>query len=268
MLSASGQIGSGFLETSFARGIALEPHVIGCDAGSTDAGPYYLGAGKPHFPRAGVKRDMRLMMLGRQQVGVPLIIGSCGFAGGDAGVDWMVDIVQEIARDEGLTVRLATIRSEQDKAYLKRCLRDGRITALHPAPPISEEVIDRSAHIVGMMGHAPIAHAIDLGAEIVLCGRATDTSLFAVVPLMRGAGAGPAWHAAKILECGTAATVIRRRPDSIMAWVRDDHFDIEPMDPDSQCSPQSVASHTLYENADPFLITEPDGTIDCRASRY
>lgn len=268
MLSASGQIGSGFLETSFARGIALEPHVIGCDAGSTDAGPYYLGAGKPHFPRAGVKRDMRLMMLGRQQVGVPLIIGSCGFAGGDAGVDWMVDIVQEIARDEGLTVRLATVRSEQDKAYLKRCLRDGRITALHPAPPISEEVIDRSAHIVGMMGHAPIAHAIDLGAEIVLCGRATDTSLFAVVPLMRGAGAGPAWHAAKILECGTAATVIRRRPDSIMAWVRDDHFDIEPMDPDSQCSPQSVASHTLYENADPFLITEPDGTIDCRASRY
>lgn len=80
--------------------------------------------------------------------------------------------------------------------------------------------------------------------------------------------AGPAWHAAKILECGTAATVILKRPDSIMAWIRDDHFDIEPMDPKSQCSPQSVASHTLYENADPFLITEPDGTIDCHAARY
>ncbi len=70
VLSASGQIGSGFMESSFARGIGLAPHVIGCDAGSTDAGPYYLGSGKAHFPKAGVKRDMRLMMLGRQQLGV------------------------------------------------------------------------------------------------------------------------------------------------------------------------------------------------------
>ncbi len=268
VLSASGQIGSGFLESSFARGISLQPDVIGCDAGSTDAGPFYLGSGKPHFPKAGVKRDMRLMMAGRQQAGVPLIIGSCGFAGGDAGVDWMAEIVREIAREEGLRFRMATIRSEQDKAYLKRRLREGRITPLNPAPPISEAVIDRSAHIVGMMGHAPIIDAVERGAEVILCGRATDTSLFATVPLMKGAGAGPAWHAAKILECGTAATVTRKRPDSIMGWIRGDHFDIEPMDLESQCSPQSVASHTLYENADPFLITEPDGTIDCHRSVY
>lgn len=268
VLSASGQIGSGFLEASFARGIALAPHVIACDGGSTDAGPYYLGSGLPHFPRAGVKRDMRLMMLGRNQARVPLIIGSCGFAGGDAGVDWMLDIVHEIAREEGLRFRLATVRSEQDKAYLKRQLREGRITPLDPAPPISEAIIDASAHIVGMMGHVPIADAVGRGADIVLCGRATDTSLFATIPLMRGTGAGPAWHAAKILECGTAATVVRRRPDSIMAWVRGDHFDIRPMDPESRCSPQSVAAHTLYENADPFLITEPGGVIDCGASRY
>src|SRR4029078_13459694 len=37
---------------------------------------------------------------------------------------------------------------------------------------------------------------------------------------------------------------------------------------DVRCSPQSVASHTLYENADPFLITEPDGTLDSHGSRY
>lgn len=268
VLSASGQIGSGFIESSFARGVSLKPHVIACDGGSTDAGPYHLGSGKPHFSRPGVKRDMRLMMQARDQLGVPLIIGSCGFAGGDAGVDWMLEITVEIAREEGLKFRLATVRSEQDKQYLKRRYREGRITPLNPAPPISEEIIDRSAHIVGMMGHVPIADAIEKGAEIILCGRATDTSLFATLPLMKGAGAGPAWHAAKILECGTASTVIRKRPDSIMAWVRDDHFDIEPMDLESRCSPQSVASHTLYENADPFLITEPDGTIDCHGSRY
>ena len=268
VLSASGQIGSGFLDASFARGISLRPDVIACDGGSTDAGPAYLGTGKPHLSRPGTKRDLRLMLQGRDQLGVPLIIGSCGFAGGDDGVDWMRDIAIEIAREEGLTFRLALVRSEQDKDYLKRRYREGRITPLNPAPPISEAIIDRSAHIVGMMGHQPIADAIGRGAEVLLCGRASDTSLFAAVPVMMGAGAGPAWHAAKILECGTACTAIRRRPDSIMAWVRDDHFDIEPMDMEARCTPQSVASHTLYENADPFLITEPDGTIDCHASRY
>ena len=268
VLSASGQIGSGFLESSFARGVAMQPHVIACDGGSTDAGPAYLGTGKPHFSRAGTKRDLRLMMQGRDQLDVPLIVGSCGFGGGDDGVDWMRDIALEIAREEGLRFRLALVRSEQGKDYLKQRLRAGRITPLNPAPEINEAVIDRSSHIVGMMGHEPIADAITQGAQVVLCGRASDTSLFSTVPLMHGAGAGPAWHAAKILECGTACTVIRKRPDSLMAWVRGDHFDIEPMDPDARCSPQSVASHTLYENADPFLITEPDGTIDCHACRY
>jgi hypothetical protein len=268
VLSASGQIGSGFLESSLERGISLKPHVIACDGGSTDAGPAHLGSGKPHFSREGTKRDLRLMLRGRAKLDVPVIVGSCGFGGGDAGVDWMRDIALEIAKEEGLNFKMALVRSEQDKDYLKRRYREGRITPLNPAPPISEEIIDKSAHIVGMMGHEPIAAAIEQGAQVVLAGRASDTALFSTVPLMMGAGAGPAWHAAKILECGTACVVQRKRPDSIMAWIRDDHFDVEPMDMDVQCSAQSVASHTLYENADPFLITEPDGTLDSHGSRY
>lgn len=268
VLSASGQIGSGFLETSFERGISLEPDVIACDGGSSDPGPAYLGTGQPHFSREGTKRDLRIMLKGRDRLDVPLIVGSCGMAGGDDGVAWMQDIAMEIAREEGLKFRLALVRSEQDKEYLKQKYREGRILALNPAPSVNEDVIDRSAHIVGMMGHEPIAAAIEGGAQVVLAGRASDTSLFATVPLMKGAGAGPAWHAAKILECGTASTVQRKRPDSIFAWVRDDHFDIEPLDPDARCTPQSVASHTLYENSDPFLITEPGGTIDTYESYY
>ena len=268
VLSATGMLGSGFMESSFERGVSLQPHVIGCDAGSTDAGPAFLGAGMPYFSKEATERDLRLMLEARDRLDVPLIIGSCGFAGGDAGVDWTRDIVLEIARENGYKFRLALVRSEQDKGYLKQRYREGRIVPLAPAPPISEEIIDRSAHIVGVMGHEPIAAAIEGGAQIVLAGRATDTSLFAAVPLMKGAGAGPAWHAAKTLECGAAATVQPKRPDSIFAWVRDDHFDVEPLDTNNRCTPQSVASHTLYENADPFLIAEPGGTIDSYGARY
>src|SRR5262249_5130430 len=218
VLSASGQIGSGFLESSLARGIALKPHVIACDGGSTDAGPGHLGSGKPHFSREGTKRDLRLMLQGGIALGVPVIVGSCGFGGGDAGVDWMRDIALEIAREEGLKFKLALVRSEQDKSYLKRRLREGRILPLNPAPPISEAVIDRNTHMVGMWGQEPLVAATGKGAQLVLAGRASATSLFATVPLMHGVGAGPAWHAAKILECGTACVVQRKRPDSIMAW--------------------------------------------------
>jgi hypothetical protein len=38
----------------------------------------------------------------------------------------------------------------------------------------------------------------------------------------------------------------------MMAVVHDDAFDVFPLREDYRCTPQSVASHTLYENADPF----------------
>src|SRR3546814_17918742 len=76
VLSASGQIGSGFLETSIKRGFSLKPHVIACDGGSSDAGPAHLGSGQPHFSREGTKRDLRLLLKGRDRLNVPLIIRS------------------------------------------------------------------------------------------------------------------------------------------------------------------------------------------------
>src|SRR6185436_11649020 len=102
VLSATGMLGSGFLESSFARGVALRPHVIACDAGSTDGGPAYLGAGMPFFSPEAVGRDLRLMLRGALQLGVPMIVGSCGFGGGDAGVEGVREIVLDIAREEGM----------------------------------------------------------------------------------------------------------------------------------------------------------------------
>lgn len=268
VLSPTGQLGSGFLETSLRRGVSLRPHVIACDAGSTDPGPGHLGTGEPNFSHAGTKRDLRLLLKARAELDVPLIIGSCGTSGSDEGLAWIESIVDEIVREEALDVRIALISSEQDRPFLKRLLAEGRILPLEPAFEIDDGTIDNSAHIVAMMGHEPIAAAIAQGAQVVLAGRASDTALFAAVPLLLGAPAGPSWHAAKILECGAAAAVQRKRPDCMFAWIRDDHFVVEPMDGDVTCTPQSVASHTLYENSDPFLLHEPGGVIDTRHCVY
>jgi hypothetical protein len=268
ILSPTGVCGSGFLEASFERALAWKPHVIGCDAGSTDPGPSHLGAGEPAFPRAAVKRDLRLMLIGARRAGIPLLIGSAGTAGADVHVEWFCEIVKEIAREEQLCFRLAVIHAEQDKAYLKKRLAEGRIRPLSPAPHFDEAVIERSTHIVGMMGAEPYVQALREGAEVIVAGRASDTAIFAALPVMRGFPEGPAWHAAKILECGAAAVVNRRTPDCMFAWLRRDHFVVEAPDSALRCTPQSIASHSLYENADPYRLVECSGTLDLTQSRY
>jgi moderate conductance mechanosensitive channel len=76
------------------------------------------------------------------------------------------------------------------------------------------------------------------------------------------------WHMAKILECGAAAVAVRTAPDCMMAELHEDSFDVFPLREDYHCTPQSVASHTLYENADPFELKEPSGPLRTDKARY
>jgi hypothetical protein len=268
VLAPTGALGSGFLENSLKTAVEQGIDVIGCDAGSTDGGPFALGSGRPSFPRMAVKRDLRLMLLAARRAKVPLLVGSCGTAGGEVHLQVVHDIVREIAREEGLRFPAALIHAEQDRDYLKEKLRAGRIKPLHPAPHFDAAVIDRSERIVGMMGEEPFIKALDLGAEVVLAGRSSDTAMFCALPRRNGFPDGIALHAAKILECGTASVVQRKTPDCMRAIIRDDHFLIGPIDPELRCTPQSIASHSLYENADPFRLREPSGTLDMTDARY
>ena len=170
-VAPTGMLGSGFLESSLTKAMSLEPHFIACDAGSTDTGPDPLATGRGQFPRSAVKRDLRLMLVAARKAGVPLIIGSCGTGGGDFGLNLVRDVALEVAKEEDLHFKLALIHSEQDREYLQSKLHDGKITPLKPAPTLDEGVINRSIHIVGMMGPEPIARALEEGADVVLAGR-------------------------------------------------------------------------------------------------
>ncbi|MFM0207691.1 acyclic terpene utilization AtuA family protein [Paraburkholderia sediminicola] len=265
VLAGNGCLGTGFKPESLERGVAMKPHVIACDAGSTDSGPSALGAGRPKLSREACKRDLRLLLLARHRLQVPLIVGSCGTSGRDVGVDWVAEMAREIATEENISFRLAVIKSDQQPEYLKRQLANGRIRPLEPAPPIDASTFD--SPVVGMMGTEPIVAAIEEGAQVILAGRASDSALYAAVPVALGADPGLAWHAAKTLECGAACAVVPAA-DSMFATIRDDHFDIEPLDREARCTPLGIAAHTLYENANPFLLTEPGGVIDTEGATY
>ncbi|MGZ8228697.1 MAG: acyclic terpene utilization AtuA family protein [Burkholderiales bacterium] len=268
VLSPTGACGSGFVESSFEKALSQAPHFIGVDAGSTDPGPAYLGSGRTAFPKAAIERDLRIAIKGARRLGIPMLIGSAGTGGADIQLELVAGMVKDIAAREGLKFKLALIHAEQDKAYLKKRLREGRIKPLSPAPHFDEDTIDRSEHIVGMMGAEPFIKAVQAGADVVLAGRASDTAIFASIPVMHGFPEGMAWHAAKILECGAAAVVNRKTPDCMFAWIRKDHFVVEAPDPGLRCTPQSIASHSLYENGDPFRLVECSGTLDLTDSQY
>lgn len=268
VLAATGMLGSGFLESSIRKAVEDGADMVGCDAGSTDAGPDALATGVPQFSRQAVKRDTDLILKYARQANVPMIIGSAGTAGGDQNLAWMLDIVHEVARERDLHFNLTSISAEQSRERISSLRDDGRTRPLGKAGPLTAKQLDESLHIVAMMGVEPIQAAIRGGADVVITGRSSDTAIFAALPLMHGCDPGLAWHAAKILECGAAAVTQRLAPDSMMAQIDEESFDIWPLREDYRCTPQSVASHSLYENTDPFLLREPSGTVDTSGSRY
>jgi hypothetical protein len=73
-IAPTGMVGSGFVELSFWAGIERLPAFIGSDGGSTDEGPYQLGAGKPMFAREACKRDLCIMLQGARSQKIPLFV--------------------------------------------------------------------------------------------------------------------------------------------------------------------------------------------------
>lgn len=266
-VSATGQLGTGFLEESL-RAAVIDADFIGCDAGSTDPGPYYLGSGKAQGSRAAIKRDTRLILQAGIAHGIPVLIGSAGTAGTRVQLEWMLDIVRELAREHGWHFTLGAIDTELDRGYLLNQLKSGRISPLDPAPEFDADTIAGAAHMVAMAGSEPFQAALTAGAQVVVAGRCSDTSIFAAIPTSRGIPKGVAWHAGKVLECGSASVSQRLHPDSMIAELDSEGFTVYPPNPRMRCTPTSVASHTLYENADPYHLLEPGGQLDTTNSQY
>ena len=55
---------------------------IGADMGSVDPGPAYLGMGKMATDPEITRRDLTMLLEGARDLGVPMIIGTAGTAGG------------------------------------------------------------------------------------------------------------------------------------------------------------------------------------------
>ncbi|MFN4159100.1 MAG: acyclic terpene utilization AtuA family protein [Gemmobacter sp.] len=267
VLVPSGVLGLGFDREALARGALMRPDIIAIDGGSTDSGPFSLGAGQSKYARAATKSEWREIMAARAVAGVPLVIGTAGTCGADATVDWMFDITAELAAETGERLRVARLYSGQPANRVAAALAAGRVRPLVPAPEVTPEGLAGMTNIVALAGAEQVQAALATGADIVIAGRTTDTAIIAALPLARGDHAGGAWHGAKIAECGALCST---NPTSGVIMVTFDAagFTVEPLADGAACTPHSVSAHMLYENADPFLLHEPGGHLDVRGARY
>ena len=268
ILSPTAILGYGFPMESFEEGMKRKPHVIAVDAGSTDPGPYYLGAGKSFTDRNSVKRDLEIMIPAALEANIPVIIGTAGGSGGKPHVAFVLNIIEEIVREKNLSFKLAVIQSEFEKDFIKQNLRDGNIEPLFPAKQITEEDVDDTVRIVAQMGEEPFIKALEEGANVILAGRSYDPSVFASLAIKEGFDKGLAIHLGKILECAAIAALPGSGSDSMMGYLRKDSFVLEPLSSLRKCTTLSIAAHTLYEKSNPYILPGPGGAINLHKCEF
>jgi len=265
-MAASGQLGYGIPLLAFEAGLAREPNFIGCDMGSIDPGPYYLGTGRMSTDLDMTRSDLRLVLRGARRLDIPLLIGTAGTAGAAPHLEATLELIREIACDERLHFRLASIRADLDPAVVIGAQVIGNLIPLGRIAKPSAHEISRS-RIVGQMGVEAFIRALEGGADVVIAGRACDTAIFAAIPKMLGYPMALAMHMAKIIECTSLCCVPGGR-DTILGYLDHEGFVLDSMNPERHATPTSVAAHSLYEQADPFSVAEPEGVLRLEGAGY
>lgn len=261
VLSPTAILGYGFPEESFLKGLKAGPDLIAVDGGSTDPGPYYLGAGKSFTDRVGVKRDLRHMLAEGVKRNIPVVVGTAGGSGAADHLAWCREIVEEIARENRLSFKLGIVKADMNKSVIRDALTAGKITPLDYVPQLTEEILEKTVNPVAQMGVEPFQEALEGGCRVILAGRAYDPACFGALPILRGYDPGLALHMGKVIECAAIASTPGSGSDCVLGILEDDRFHLETLSPERRFTPESVAAHTLYEKSDPYLLVGPGGAL-------
>jgi hypothetical protein len=257
-------------KASFLAGCEQKPDVIAADAGSCDMGPRPLGADQHVSLEPWQRHDLEVMLVEARRLEIPMIVGSASDTGTDRGVDQFVRILGEVARDHRLApFKVAAIYSEQPIETLKARLADGRtIEGLGGRPDADLATLERTTRAVAVMGAEPIRAALDAGADVVIAGRSSDCAIFAAPLLAHGYAPGIAYYTGKLMECASFCAEPYMGKESIMGAIEGDVVEVTAMHPGQRCTPASLASHAMYERADPYREYFVGGCIDMSHCRY
>lgn len=242
--------------------------IIAGQGNGTDWGPYWVGNTEcDMLDRAQCYNNLNIYINAALDHKVPFVF-SCGTpTGSNKHLDQTLEDLDDIARKSGKTFKVALIRGEVDKEYIKNKIRNGElfhrvVDSEKLVENLTEEEVDAATRIVAQMGPEPIMKALDLDVDGVITGRALDVGVHMSYLLHAGFERGPAAHFAKTLECASVCLEGKGAFCSALGTMYDDHFDVTSPDPEGKATIKSVSGHALYERRDPFKEENPGGYLD------
>ncbi|MFN3145469.1 MAG: hypothetical protein ACE368_09485 [Paracoccaceae bacterium] len=135
--------------------IETMPDYLVADGGSADPGPVYLGENIElgHF----VRDELELFLTESRKRNIPLIIGSAGDSGSNAGVDSFVRQIRDIAEVHRIPkFRLGYFHSEISGDFLSNEIAAGNtIRGLGKYGDLTPEAALAATRIVAVAGNAP-----------------------------------------------------------------------------------------------------------------
>ena len=261
-------------QTEISRAFELGFDFVAAQGTGTDWGPYYLGNSSSRMlNRIQFKAQAKTIISAALKNKVPFIISTGIPTGKDTHLQEALSIVNDMAKENGLTFKAAVVHGELDKQYLIDKLQSGvkmpRVVDSEYLPEYLDiKDVEKAESIVAQMGPEPIMRALDLGVDGVITGRALDVALHTALPLKLGFDPGLAAHMAKTLECGGFA--LGDEDPAHFAWgsLKKDHFLIRSLNNELKCTVKSVVGHALYERRDPFREENPGGYLDLTGAQF
>lgn len=271
IISPNGHLGfAPTKEESFYIGADTKPDYYCCDSGSDDIGPGPLGMDKCASHPDHQYHDLELILLKAREQKVPMIIGSAGDTGTNSRVDMYVDFIKDMAKKHNLTpFKLAYFYSEVDKEYLRsRMLMGDKIEGLNSRSDLTLEELDKTTRIVAVAGVHPFIKALEMGADVIIGGRASDACVFAAPAIYEGLPENTAYYAGKVLECASFCCEPYGAKESVIGTVTADDVKVTAMAPFQRCTIASVAGHAMYERTNPYYEYVAGGCLDMSECVY
>lgn len=257
-------------EESFQLGLQAEPDFIICDSGSCDVGPGSLGSDTSVSPYEWQKHDLEVMLVGGRKLGIPVIVSSAGDSGANSRVDLYVRTIKELAEKHRIPkFKIGYFYSELGKDRVAKLLQDGvLIEGLDGRGPFTEQDLAKTDKMVLMAGVHPFIKLLDMGADVIIGGRAGDVCPFAAVGIREGFPEALSYHMGKLLECASFCAEPYGAKETVLGTISHHDIKVTAMHPNQRCTIASVAGHSMYERSNPFYEYFTGGMIDLTECKY
>ena len=257
-------------EESFWIGADTKPDYYCNDSGSCDIGPVPLGADKCASHPNWQIHDLELMLLAARKQGVPMIVGSSGDTGSNSRVDMFVGFIRDLAKKHNLPkFKLAYFYSEVDKEEIRKRMNAGEpVEGLDGRTNLTIEQLDGTDRIVAVAGVHPFIKALEMGADVIIGGRSSDCAVFAAPAIYEGFPEPISYYVGKVLECASFCAEPYGAKETVIGTITKDDVKVTAMAPFQRCTTASVASHAMYERANPYYEYVAGGKMDMTECVY